>query len=394
MADTFRYVILGGGMVAGYAAKELAGQGLAPGELCILSTDNAAPCERPPLSKKFLAGAKDEESVYINKPSFYGEHGIDLRLNTTVSKVDLAGMRLLTEAGDEIGFEKLLIATGTRVRTLDLPGADLDNIFYLRWLQDSRNIRNAYPSARRAVIVGGGYIGMEVAAVLKQKGLDVTMVFPGDHLQPRVFTPEMAEYFEDYYRRQGVRLLKGKKIIRFDGATLVSSAVLDSGEPLPADIVVAGVGVEPVTEIFENTGIQVDDGIVVNEYLETGVPNVYAAGDVARFKDVVTGKHRRLEHWDNAVNQGQYAAGALAGEHKPYDHLSYFFSDEFDLSWELWGDPKEADQVVYRGDIAAGKFSAWWLAKGRVVCAFVMNRPDEERDIAAQWVRTRRPMYG
>lgn len=389
MVKRFRHVILGGGMVAGYAARELVQNGLAPGELCILSADSAAPCERPPLSKKFLAGIKDEDSVYINKPSFYAEHGIDLRLNTTVTQVDPGGMRLRSESGDEIGFEKLLIATGTRVRNLDVPGADLGNIFYLRWLQDSKAIRQGYQSARRAVIVGGGYIGMEVAAVLRQKGLDVTMVFPGEHLLSRVFTPEMADYFEGYYRRQGVRLLKGKKVIRFDGATLVSSVVLDTGERLPADIVVAGVGVEPATEVLQAAGLEVDEGVVVNEYLETAVANIYAAGDVASFRDLVFDKQRRLEHWDNAVSQGQYAAGLLLGRREPYKHLSYFFSDEFDLSWELWGDAKEAEEVVYRGDVSSGKFSAWWLAKGHVMCAFVMNRPDEERELAPQWISSK-----
>lgn len=384
--QSYRYIILGGGMVAGYAAKHLAELGLSPGHLCILSADNAAPCERPPLSKTFLAGIKDEDAVYINKPSFYQEHGIDLRLNTTVTEVDLLTRTLTLDSGEPLRYEKLLIATGTRVRKLDLPGADLPNIFYLRWLQDSKDIRQAYAAARRVVIVGGGYIGMEVSAVLRQKGLDVTMIFPGDRLLPRVFTPPMADWFEDYYRRQGVRLIKGKSVVRFDGSTTVSGAVLDSGERLPADMVVAGVGVEPVTELFQNTNLQIDDGIVVNEYLETAVPDVYAAGDVAKFRDLVFDKLRRLEHWDNAVCQGQHAAERLIGRREPFEHLSYFFSDEFDLSWELWGDPKQADQVIYRGEISSGTFSTWWLAGDRLVCAFVMNRPDEERELAQKWI--------
>lgn len=384
----YRYVILGGGMVGGYAAKELARRGLAAGEMCILSADNAVPCERPPLSKKFLAGEKDEQAVYINEPEFYRRHGIELRLNTVVTQVDLARRRLRTAAGDEVAFERLLIATGTRVRKLDVPGAELPGVFYLRWLDDSRRIRSAYAGARRAVVVGGGYIGMEVAAVLAGKGIEVTMVYPGEHLLERVFTPEMAEYFEETYRRHGVRLLSRRRIAAFEGTDRAARAVTDDGQRLEADLVVAGIGVEPVTDILQDTGLRIDDGVVVDEHLRTGVPDVWAAGDVARFPDLQSGKLRRLEHWDNAVNQGEYMGAAMAGaQAEPYRHLSYFFSDEFELSWELWGDRRQAEHVVYRGDLRSGAFSAWWLAQGRLVCAFVMNRPDEERELAQKWIR-------
>jgi NADPH-dependent 2,4-dienoyl-CoA reductase/sulfur reductase-like enzyme len=393
MADRRHYVcvILGGGMVAGYAAKELIEQGIDGGRLCILSADNVLPVERPPLSKKFLAGQKDEDAVYINKPPFYTDNGIDVRLNTVVSGLDLSGRAVRLQSGDSIGYDRLLIATGTRPRRLSIPGADLPGLFYLRWLQDSKNIRAAWEGgARRAVILGGGYIGTEVAAVLTERGLDVTMVFPDEHLLQRVFTPEMAGFFEDYYRDRNVKLLPGQKAARLEGAGRVETVVLESGEPLRADMVVAGIGVEPVTDILEGTGLRIDDGVVVDEYLETGTPDVFAAGDVANFMDVVAGRQRRLEHWDNAVSQGEHAGRVLSGRREPYKHLSYFFSDEFDLSWELWGDAKQGRQVVYRGRIPSGKFSAWWLDEsGGVVCAFVMGRPDEERDLAQQWIPRR-----
>ncbi len=387
----YTYLILGGGMVAGYAAKELVEQAIRPGQLCILSADSALPVERPPLSKKFLAGQKDEDSVYINKPPFYQQHGIDVRLNTAVTHVDLPKRLLRTASGEEITYDRLLIATGTRPKKLHVPGADLPGLFYLRWLEDSKRIRAAWQGgARRAVIIGGGYIGTEVAAVLSDRGLDVTMVFPDEHLLTRVFTPEMAVFFEGYYRTRGVRLLPQKRLARLEGTGRLERVVLESGESLPADLVVAGIGVEPVTDILEATGLRIDDGIVVDEYLATGIDDVFAAGDVARFNDLVFDKPRRLEHWDNAVSQGVYAGRALSGRREPYKHLSYFFSDEFDLSWELWGDPKDAQQVVYRGQIPAGKFSAWWLDKARqLVCAFLMARPDDERDLAQTWIRQR-----
>ncbi len=389
--DHYLYVILGGGMVAGYAAKELVEQGIRAGQLCILSADNALPVERPPLSKKFLAGVKDENAVYINKPPFYQEHGIEVRLNTTVTRLEPGSRVLTSRPGRQISYERLLIATGTRPRKLKIPGADLPGLFYLRWLQDARDIRAAWRAgARRAVIIGGGYIGTEVAAVLAAGGLDVTMVYPDEHMLKRVFTPEMAGFFEDYYRDRNVKLMAGKRVARLEGAGRVQHAVLESGESLPADLVVAGIGVEPVTDLLDGSGLRIDDGIVVNEYLETDLADVFAAGDVARFPDLVAGRPRRLEHWDNAVSQGEHAGRVLSGRREPYRHLSYFFSDEFDLSWELWGDTKEARQVVYRGRIRSGKFSAWWLGEsGQLVCSFVMGRPDEERDLAQRWIRER-----
>jgi NADPH-dependent 2,4-dienoyl-CoA reductase/sulfur reductase-like enzyme len=390
--DSYRYVILGGGMVAGYAAQEMVERGLGNGELAIVSSDNVLPYERPPLSKGFLRGDEDEPSVYINDSAFYANHGIDVRLGTVVERVDAREKRLHLRAGGEVGFEQLLVATGSQVRTLDVPGADLEGVLYLRSLDDSKRIRRAAEGRQTAVVIGSGFIGMEVAAVLAQLGLQTTMAFPDDRVWQRLFTPEMSAFFEGYYAERGVAFAKGETANGFTGEGHVTGVTLASGRTLPADVVVAGVGVTPAVEALQGSGIDIDNGVLVDEYLQTSMPGVLAAGDVANYQDVLFNKRRRVEHWDNAVEQGKHAGRLLLGDRQPFVHLPYFFSDVFDLSYELWGDSADADEVVTRGDVATSSFSTWWLREGRVVQAFVMNRPDEERDLAQQLISERQPM--
>jgi NADPH-dependent 2,4-dienoyl-CoA reductase/sulfur reductase-like enzyme len=381
-------LILGGGMVAGYAAKQLVESGLKPGELTILSADSSIPYERPPLSKGFLAGKDTEASILINAEDFYREHEIEIRLGCAVDGVDPARKSVHLRSGEEIGFEKLVVATGARVRTLDIPGRDLAGVYYLRTLEDSKRIRQA-GIAKRAVVIGGGFIAMEVASVLAQKGIATMMVLPDDRIWKRFFTASMSRFFENYYTARGVRFAKNTKVAKLTGAGSAESATLQNGETVACDMVVAGIGVEPVTEPLVTSGIEVKDGVVVNEYLETNQRDIYAAGDVASYYDVLFGKHRRAEHWDNAVSQGQHCARALSGERTPFVHVPYFFSDVFDLSYEFWGDPFGAEEVVESGDLDSSSFSVWWLRQGRLVAAFVMNRPDEEREAAPRLIQSR-----
>jgi 3-phenylpropionate/trans-cinnamate dioxygenase ferredoxin reductase subunit len=388
--NTYRGLILGGGMVAGYAARVFVEHGIEPDMLAIISADTILPYERPPLSKGFLAGTEDESSILINDAAFYRDHGISVRLTTRVSQIDLRAKRLTTDTGETIGFEKLLIATGAQPRRLNLPGATLDGVLYLRSVDDSRRIRESYQQAQHAVVLGSGFIGMEVSAVLQQQGVATTMVFPDPRVWQRFFTPEMSRFFQRYYEQRGVRILPNRQPVRFGGDDRLTDVVLDTGERLAADLVVAGIGVQPVTDLFKDSGLQIDNGIVVNEYLETNQPDVYAAGDVANYQDVLFGKRRRVEHWDNAMEQGRHAARVLLGEREPFVHVPYFFSDEFDLSWEFWGDTADADQAIHRGDLDNGQFSVWWLKGDRLVAAFVMNRPDEEREFAQTAIRERR----
>ncbi|MBX7111201.1 MAG: FAD-dependent oxidoreductase [Dehalococcoidia bacterium] len=390
--DNYRYVILGGGMVAGYAARELAERGIGRGELAIVSSDDAMPYERPPLSKGFLRGDEDEASLFINDRAFYEEHGVALHLETTVEHLDSSGRKLLLRGGGEVGFERLLVATGARVRTLDAPGAGLVGIYYLRGLDDSKAIRAAAQESRRAVVLGGSFIGMEVAAVLSQLGLETTLAFPDDRVWKRFFTAEMSAFFERYYEDRGVLLARGERAVRLHGEERVEAVEFESGRRLPADLVVAGLGVTPAVEVLDGAGLAIDGGVVVNEYLETNVPGVLAAGDVANFFDVRSGTRRRLEHWDNAVEQGKHAARVLLGQREPFVHVPYFFSDVFDLSYEFWGATEGADEVVTAGDVRSPSFSVWWSRGDQTVAAFVMNRPDEERALAQELISGSKPL--
>jgi NADPH-dependent 2,4-dienoyl-CoA reductase/sulfur reductase-like enzyme len=384
-----KFVILGGGMVAGYAAKQLVELGLRPGELAILSADNSVPYERPPLSKGFLAGKDAEEAIRINPEDFYRKHAIELKLECEISAVDPKRKRLILKSGDQFGFDKLIVATGARPRSLNVTGANLRNLYYLRTLDDSRAIRSASEKAKHAVVIGGGFIGVEAAAVLAQKRVEVTMVLNEERIWKRLFSPEMSRFFEAYYATRGVQLIKATAVSELRGDGAVNCAVLANGQTVPCELVVAGIGVWPAIEILANSGLNVGDGIMVNEYLETSEPDIFAAGDVANYQDVLFGKRRRVEHWDNAVSQGQYCARSLMGERIPFKHVPYFFSDVFDLSYEYWGDASGADQIIYRGDFSKNSFSVWWLRQKAVVAAFTMNRPDEERDAAPKWIESR-----
>lgn len=384
-----KFMILGGGMVAGYAAKELAARGLKAGELSIVSADSSVPYERPPLSKSFLAGKDTEESIRINPENFYGEHGIELKLQSEVRGVDAARKTIHFASGETCEFEKLIVATGAVVRKLNIPGAELEGVHYLRSMEDSKRIRTHAENARSAVVIGSGFIGMEAAAVLAQKGVSTTMILREDRVWKQFFTPAMSQFFEKYYVQRGVKFARQTNVAAIEGSGGPTAVRLDGDRKIASDLVVAGIGVTPAVAPFTQSGLQIANGVLVNEYLETSHPGIYAAGDVANYQDTIFDKRRRVEHWDNAVSQGQYCARALTGERTPFSHVPYFFSDVFDLSYEFWGDTSLADQVVERGDVTSTSFSVWWLNHGRVVAAFAMNRPDEEREAAPRWIASR-----
>ena len=386
--NSYKHVVLGGGMVAGYLAKEYMENGGKSGDLAIVSADDALPYERPPLSKSFLAGKDTEQSVLINQSDYYSTNGIDIRLNTRVQSIDAQGKRLKTASGEEIAFEKLVIATGAQVRRLDVPGASSENVLYLRSLSDSRNIRERSASSKSAVVVGGGFIAMEVTSVLAGRGLETAMLVRDDRIWKSFFTPEMSAFFSKYYADRGVRVLTRTAI----GAVDHDSAVrLTTGDTINFDMLVAGVGVQPVTDLAGRAGLKIDNGVVVNEFLESDAPDILAAGDITHYPDAIFGnKRRRVEHWDNAVSQGQHLARTLTGRREPFIHVPYFFSDVFELSYEFWGDPSGADHIVHRGDLQTSSFSVWWLSRDRLIAAFVMSRPDDEREAAPELIRSKR----
>lgn len=391
MPKHYDYVILGGGVAAGYAAQVFS-EAIDPGQLAIISAEPWLPYDRPPLSKGFLLGEKPQDELPINPPAFYQKHAIDVWLSSPVTGVDLQAKTLLLETGEKVGYDQLLIATGSSVRQLDVPGADLSGIHTLRRVGDSKTIRQGAMPAERAVVIGGSFIGMEVSSALQRLDVATTLVFPEERVWESFFTPEMSAYFEAYYRDRGVELLPRHTVVGFEGKSQVEKVIVEGPNgrrSLPADLVVAGIGVEPNVELFRDTDLKINDGLIVDEYLETPVRGVFAVGDIARFPNQVIGRRDRVEHWDNAKSQGEHAARVMLGEREPYVHVPYFFSDVFDLSYEFWGDNSRADKVVHRGDVDSGSFSVWWLREGVLVAAFVMDRPDEERELAQTWIRER-----
>lgn len=387
--ERHKYLILGGGMVAGYAAGELAERGAAPGECAIISADGELPYERPPLSKGFLRGDESRDDITIHDSAFYRDHGIAVRLHTRATSIDTSAHSVTLEDGESVGYDALVIATGAHPRKLAVPGADRPGVYELRSLCDAEAIRACTKERPAAAVIGGGFIGMEVAASLASTGMPTTMVYREERVGERVFTPEIARFFESYYEDRGVRLLRGETVRSIDGDDVINGVTLGSGATVEAGMAVLGVGVVPAVELARDAGLRVDDGVIVDEYLRTSAPDVYAAGDVARYRDLLYGKYRRVEHWDNAVEQGKHVARLLTGDDTAYVHVPYFFSDVFDLSYDFWGDTDGAETVFYRGDVTTPSFSAWWVRRNCVVAAMVMNRPEEEREIAPRWIAER-----
>lgn len=381
-----RYVILGGGVAGGHAAKEFLNAGVKKGELALVSAEKSVPYERPPLSKSFLAGEKAKAELSVVKEDAYAQHGVALHLNTRVSRVDTARSLLETEKGEEIGYEKLLLATGSSIRELKVEGASEADILYLRTVEQSARIRKAMAAAENPVVIGGGFIGMEVSAVIATQKGRCTLVFPETRLMEGFFTERMSAFFERYYRERGVDILPNASVSAFSRENGRKEVHLASGDVLPADLIVAGTGVEPRLELMKAIPIETDRGVLVSESLETTVPNVYAAGDIAEYPDAVFHKRQRVEHWQVAADQGELAAHNMTGARDSYSDPPYFFSDEFDLSWEFWGDQSGTNEAYHVGDIKHGSFSVWWTQDGAVRATFVMGRIDEERQRAKRCV--------
>lgn len=389
--EKYKYVIAGGGMAAGYAVKELVKLEAEGRDICILSADTDLPYRRPPLSKDLLLEHTTEEKILINKPPFYADNGINLRLGAAVTGADVNTRTVQTASGDTVGFESLLIATGSRVRTLAVPGSDLEGIHYLRSLNDARAIISACREAQRAVVIGGGFIGTEAAAAAAQLGLQTTLVFREHNLLDFVFTDEISEFYESAYRARDVRLVADSEAVEIKGDGRVQEVVLSSGEVLSADLVIVGIGVQPVLEPWAATDLEVDRGVIVDEFLETGCPGVFAAGDVAQWYHPVFDRAFRVEHEDNARSGGKHAAHSMMGDRQPYEIIPMFYSEVFDISWEFWGATLDAQQAIHRGDVSAGDFSTWWLKDGRVVGAFITaSRQEDESDLAQEWIKQSR----
>jgi 3-phenylpropionate/trans-cinnamate dioxygenase ferredoxin reductase component len=371
-------VIVGGGLAAARAVKGYReGGGQAP--VTMLSADTALPYHRPPLSKGFLRGEIDEDKVLVEPESFYAENGVDVRLSTRVTGVDVESRQVETDAGGRIGYERLVLASGSVPRRLGVPGEDLEGVHLYRTLADAKSVRGAAADARRAVVVGGSFIGMETTASLTRSGVGVTQLERSDGLFAALRAPEVSRSLARLYETHGVEVLLGEAIGEFRGrAGRLTGAVTASGREIEADLGIVGVGVTPSLDFLDGSAIDVDDGVVVNERFETSVEGVYAVGDIARFHDPVFGHARRIEHWSNANHQGMQVGKLLAGEDAPYDYVALFFSEVFGVRLGLLGDLDGGhDELVLRGSIEEGALLGLYLRDGRLVAALLHNQDDE-----------------
>ncbi|MEV4533222.1 FAD-dependent oxidoreductase [Asanoa sp. NPDC049518] len=377
------HVIVGAGLGGAKAAETLREEGFT-GPVVLIGDERERPYERPPLSKGYLLGKDEREKIYVHTPQWYAEHDVDLRLGTRVTAVDPAAHRVTMADGSRLDYAKLLLTTGSAPRTLEVPGADLAGVHYLRQAHESDRLKDAFRPGARVVVIGAGWIGLETAAAAVAAGAHVTVLEAADLPLLRVLGREVAQVFADLHRRHGVDLRPNVRIAELTGnAGTVDGVLLADGSRIPADAVIVGVGVAPNTDLATAAGLTVDNGVVTDEHLSTSAADVYAAGDVANAYHPFLGRRIRVEHWANALNQPQTAARAMLGQEVSYDRLPYFYTDQYELGMEYTGyvEPDGYDQVVFRGDPASGEFIAFWLAGGRVLAGMNVNVWDVTRPI-------------
>jgi 3-phenylpropionate/trans-cinnamate dioxygenase ferredoxin reductase subunit len=372
MPNDQTHIIVGASLTGAKAAETLRQNGF-EGRIVVIGAEDERPYERPPLSKDYLRGEVEREKVYVHDEGFYAEHDIELRLGREAVRLDTSNNELELDDGDRLRYDRLLLATGAEPRRLSMRGADLDGVFYLRSVEDSDTLRKRLDGGGSVVVVGAGWIGSEVAASARQRGLEVTVVEPASVPLERVLGAELGGVYRDIHTDHGVRMLLGTGVEAFEGYPAVERVRTDDGRELECDFVVVGVGVEPRTRLAAEAGIAVDNGVVVDAQLQTSVPGVFAAGDVANAHHPFYSEHIRVEHWANALNQGPAAARNMLGQRDPYERLPYFFSDQYDVGMEYTGFARSWDRVVFRGDPATREFVAFWLVEDRVVAGMNVN---------------------
>ena len=384
------HLIIGGGVAAAKAAEGLRTAG-GEGSAVVMTAEPELPYERPPLSKEFLRGEAGREKTRTHDEAWYREHDVEVMLATRASTLDTSTRTVTTEIGDQLRYGGLVLATGATPVRLGLPGEELEGVYYLRTVDDSERLRAAISRAETMVVIGGGFIGAEVAASGTQMDTRVTLLEVAETLWTRAVGPKIGRFFEEFLRDRGVhvRTRVGAQALEGDGG--VEAVVLPDGTRLPADVVVIGVGVRPDVDLAERAGLPVDNGILVDEQLRAG-DRVWAAGDVANAEHPLFGRVR-IEHWAEALNQGLIAGRNLAGASERYDRVPYFFSDQFDLSLSYLGHVREWDELVTRGDqrVKQPRFVTWYLREGIPRAALIINDWDAE-DPVREVIRRAEPV--
>lgn len=358
-------VIVGGGLAAAHAVESLRDQEY-DGRLTLVAREQHLPYERPPLSKGYLAGKDERDAAFPHDAGWYRDNDVTLKLGSAVVDLDLGSRVAVLDSGESLGYDRLLLATGSSPRTLQLPG--IEKALTLRTLDDSERLRETFQEGRRLAIIGGGWIGLEVAATAHQAGMETVVLEAGGRPLGHILGPVVADHIAAVHTRNGVEIRTGVQV-----EAVVDGGVQTADGLVPADAVLLAVGAAPTSGLAESAGLEVDNGVLVDERLQTSDPHVFAAGDVANAHNTALGELLRVEHWDNAIRQGKLAGRTMLGVDGTYDWLPYFFTDQFDFSMEYVGRNAPDDEVVLRGDVEAGEYIAWWLRDGVVTAGMNVN---------------------
>jgi len=369
-----RVVIAGAGHAAGQIVASLR-QNKFAGQIVLVGDEPHLPYQRPPLSKKFLAGELAAERLYVKPASFYEDAKVELHLDTKISAIDRKAKCLNIEDGEDIAYDKLVLALGSRVRQLAVDGSDLRHVHYLRSIADVDGIRENLEPGRRLVVIGAGYIGLEVAAVAQQAGLDVTVIEMADRVMSRVVSAETSDFYQIEHTSQGVKFRLSAGVTALNGKKRVKSVTTSDGEDVPADFVVIGVGILPNTELATDAGLDVENGIVVDDHCQTSDPDIYAVGDCTVHPNSIYGQQLRLESVHNALEQAKTASANLCGKDVSYTQVPWFWSDQYDLKLQIAGLSEGYDEVVIRGNPAERSFSCLYLRDSRLIAIDAINAP-------------------
>jgi 3-phenylpropionate/trans-cinnamate dioxygenase ferredoxin reductase subunit len=369
------YVIVGASLAGAKGAQALREEGF-DGPVVLIGDETERPYERPPLSKEYLLGKAEREKIYVHSESWYADNDVELRLGVQVTGIDPAAHEVVLADGSRIGYARLLLTTGASPRRLPVPGADHDGVLSLRGVADSDRIKSVFQGASRIAVIGAGWIGLETAAAARLAGVEVTILEAAELPLLRVLGPEVAEVFAGLHRAHGVDLRFGVQVSEIISAGgRVRGVRLADGGHVEADAVIVGIGASPNSQLAEAAGLETGNGIVVDAGLRSSDPDIYAAGDVANAYHPLLGKHIRVEHWANALNQPTAAARAMLRQDVNYDRVPYFYTDQYDLGMEYSGyvEPGGYEEVVFRGDVERREFIAFWLSDGRVLAGMNVN---------------------